>query len=70
MDLKNIHGDSHRDSESTGMPIPPEAKRVLGLSGTMGGSSGYNHQEVDVDDPDSDIPDELQVILSGNSDEG
>ncbi|KAJ7859170.1 hypothetical protein B0H14DRAFT_636132 [Mycena olivaceomarginata] len=43
-----------------------EAKRVLRMGGTMGGSdaSGYEVQELDASDPDSDIPDELQVILA------
>jgi hypothetical protein len=49
-----------------GMPLAREAKRVLGMGGTMGGSdaSGYEAQELDASDPDSDIPDELQVILA------
>ncbi|KDQ55355.1 hypothetical protein JAAARDRAFT_59878 [Jaapia argillacea MUCL 33604] len=55
---------SLRDS----MPIPPEGKRVLGLAGTMGGSVGSTAPALNPDDPDSDIPDELQVILSGQSD--
>ena len=51
------------------LPIPPEARRNLGLTGTMGGSIGSTaEQEFDASDPDSDIPDELQVILS-NSDQ-
>ncbi|KAG6330873.1 hypothetical protein ID866_8216 [Astraeus odoratus] len=51
------------------LPIPPEARRSLGLTGTMGGSIGSTaEQEFDASDPDSDIPDELQVILS-NSDQ-
>ncbi|KAJ6514305.1 hypothetical protein C8R47DRAFT_962300 [Mycena vitilis] len=49
-----------------GMPLAREAKRVLGMGGTMGGSaaSGYEEQELDASDPDSDIPNELQAILS------
>ncbi|KAF9235707.1 hypothetical protein BU15DRAFT_89481 [Melanogaster broomeanus] len=61
------HPDKCLDSPS--LPIPPEARRNLGLGGTMGGSLGSNaEQEYDASDPDSDIPDELQVILS-NSDQ-
>ncbi|KAI6028122.1 hypothetical protein EDC04DRAFT_164044 [Pisolithus marmoratus] len=58
------------DQDQTGsLPIPPEARRNLGLTGTMGGSVGIMaEQEFDASDPDSDIPDELQVILS-NSDQ-
>ncbi|KAJ6577467.1 hypothetical protein B0H19DRAFT_561509 [Mycena capillaripes] len=49
-----------------GMPLARETKRVLGMGGTMGGSaaSGYEEQELDASDPDSDIPNELQAILS------
>ncbi|PSS31100.1 hypothetical protein PHLCEN_2v2356 [Hermanssonia centrifuga] len=50
----------------TGTPIPPEAMKSLGLAGTMGGDD-VSSLAVDVEDPDSDIPDELQVILSGQS---
>jgi serine/arginine repetitive matrix protein 2 len=48
-----------------GLPIPPEAKRVLGLGGTMG-SVGMSVEDAE---EDSDIPDELQVILAGRSDD-
>ncbi|KAI6017029.1 hypothetical protein EDC04DRAFT_2944706 [Pisolithus marmoratus] len=55
--------------QTSGLPIPPEARCNLGLTGTMGGSVGtMAEQEFDASDPDSDIPDELQVILS-NSDQ-
>ncbi|KAJ7473614.1 hypothetical protein B0H11DRAFT_2036563 [Mycena galericulata] len=58
---------SSRES-AQGMPLAREAKRVLGMGGTMGGSdaSGYEAQELDASDPDSDIPNELQVILSAS----
>ncbi|KAJ7785840.1 hypothetical protein B0H16DRAFT_1354701 [Mycena metata] len=51
-----------------GMPLARETKRVLGMRGTMGGSdkSGYEEQELDASDPDSDIPNELQVLLSAS----
>ncbi|KAI5992859.1 hypothetical protein EDC04DRAFT_2984892 [Pisolithus marmoratus] len=59
------------DQDQTGgLPIPPEARRNLGLTGTMGGSVGtMAEQEFDVSDPDSDIPDKLQVILSNSNQE-
>ncbi|KAJ7115597.1 hypothetical protein C8R43DRAFT_1038570 [Mycena crocata] len=52
-----------------GMPLARETKRVLGMGGTMGGSdvSAYEDQELDASDPDSDIPNELQAILSASS---
>ncbi|KAF9219060.1 hypothetical protein BS17DRAFT_439592 [Gyrodon lividus] len=63
------HPDHDKGIDSPSLPIPPEARRSLGLAGTMGGSIGSNmEQEYDASDPDSDIPDELQVILS-NSDQ-
>lgn len=50
-------------------PLAPGARRQLGMKGTMGGSdvSAYAVDELDASDPDSDIPDELQVILSNQS---
>ncbi|OCH91742.1 hypothetical protein OBBRIDRAFT_833966 [Obba rivulosa] len=54
-----------KDGQSAGR-ISPQARKGLGLSGTLGGST---EPVVDLDDPDSDIPDELQVILAGQSDE-
>ncbi|KAL6299475.1 hypothetical protein BKA93DRAFT_870647 [Sparassis latifolia] len=59
---------SHHSLGNSGIPISPEARMGLGLAGTMGGS-GSTEPPVDPEDPDSDIPDELQVILSGQSDE-
>ena len=58
-------------SENKKLPIPPETKRVLSVSGTMGGSDVpgiYSVPEMDASDHDSDIPDELQFILSANAD--
>ena len=49
-----------------GVPLTAEARKGLGLCGTLGSST---EPEVDPEDPDSDIPDELQVILSGQSDD-
>ncbi|EGO19639.1 hypothetical protein SERLADRAFT_443108 [Serpula lacrymans var. lacrymans S7.9] len=68
--LKN-QGSIGKSSGSPSLPIAPDARRNLGLAGTMGGSVGSNaNVELDASDPDSDIPDELQVILSGQSDGG
>lgn len=54
-----------RGSAESRAPITREARRVLGLSGTMGGSdvSMYAGPEPDASDPDSDVPDELRYIL-------
>ncbi|CCM05311.1 uncharacterized protein FIBRA_07525 [Fibroporia radiculosa] len=59
---------SLRKSTNHGMPILPEARKGLGLTGTLGGPMS-SEPPVDPEDPDSDIPDELQVILSGQSDD-
>ncbi|KAG9307943.1 hypothetical protein JVU11DRAFT_12818 [Chiua virens] len=57
--------------DNDNLPILPEARRSLGLTGTMGGSVGsIAEQDCDGSDPDSDIPDELQVILSNSDQEG
>ncbi|KAF5376919.1 hypothetical protein D9615_007315 [Tricholomella constricta] len=65
-------GGSRKSDDNDTVPIPPETRRILGMSGTMGGSdvSGYAVPELDASDPDSDIPDELQHILSNQSDDG
>ncbi|KAJ4485212.1 hypothetical protein J3R30DRAFT_3696531 [Lentinula aciculospora] len=54
---------------TTSRPLSVEARRQLGMKGTMGGSdvSAYAVDELDASDPDSDIPDELQVILANQS---
>lgn len=46
-----------------GVPISAEARKGFGLCATLGGST---EPEVDPEDPDSDVADELQVILSGH----
>lgn len=48
--------------------ISPEARKGLGLAGTLGGRAS-NEPQVDPEDPDSDIPNELQVIIAGQSDD-
>ena len=61
----------HAAPDSGSLPILPEVRRSLGLAGTMGGSVGsIAEQDYDGSDPDSDIPDELQVILSNSDQEG
>ncbi|KAJ8520630.1 hypothetical protein ONZ45_g2582 [Pleurotus djamor] len=56
-------------NQSDSIPILPETKRVLGMTGTMGASVAEGYAvELDASDPDSDIPDELQILLAGQSD--
>ncbi|KAI6014908.1 hypothetical protein BKA83DRAFT_4499055 [Pisolithus microcarpus] len=56
--------------QSGSLPIPPEARGNLGLTGTMGSYlCSMVVQEFDVSNPDSDIPDKLQVILSDSDQE-
>ena len=45
-------------------------RKVLGMSGTMGGSDVFCYQGPDPDasDPDSDVPDKLCFILASYSD--
>jgi serine/arginine repetitive matrix protein 2 len=66
---KGSRGSQGSVRSSRGVPIPPEARKVLGMGGTMGGSdaSGYEVPELDASDPDSDVPDELRIILAGGS---
>jgi serine/arginine repetitive matrix protein 2 len=54
-------------TDHTRMPMSKEAKKDLGLAGTLGGSmsSRNPNQSIDLDEPDSDIPNELQAILNG-----
>jgi serine/arginine repetitive matrix protein 2 len=49
------------------IPMPSEAKAELGLRGTMGSTS---LPDVNLEEPDSDIPGELQFILTSNEDHG
>ncbi|KAF8878425.1 hypothetical protein BD779DRAFT_1663807 [Infundibulicybe gibba] len=71
LNSRNSQQSLQNHGERDSLPIPPEARRVLGMTGTMGGSdvSGYA-VELDASDPDSDIPDELQVILAGQFEDG
>jgi len=56
---------SGRDSPN--VPISTDARQNHGLTGTLGGSVGAG--ELDAGDPDSNIPGELQVILSSSDQE-
>ncbi|KAF7791167.1 hypothetical protein EIP86_002178 [Pleurotus ostreatoroseus] len=49
----------------SGTQISVETIKTLGLTGTLGGPE----PEIDPEDPDSDIPEELQDILASQSDE-
>ena len=49
------------------IPMPSETKVELGLRGTMGSTS---LPDVNLEEPDSDIPGELQFILTSNEDHG
>ncbi|KAJ6619274.1 hypothetical protein B0H10DRAFT_2216971 [Mycena sp. CBHHK59/15] len=66
--LPDVPSPRSSGESAHGMPLGREAKRVLGMGGTMGGSdaSAYKVQELDASDPDSDIPDELQVLLTAS----
>ncbi|KAF8814601.1 hypothetical protein BYT27DRAFT_7249906 [Phlegmacium glaucopus] len=57
-------------SDEFSLLIARETRKVLGMSGTMGGSdvSCYQGPELDASDPDSDVPDELRFILATHSD--
>ncbi|KAI0309656.1 hypothetical protein OF83DRAFT_1179371 [Amylostereum chailletii] len=52
-------------SDGLRSPITAEARKGLGLAGTLGGSVGSVEEDrcIESDDPDSDIPNELQAIL-------
>ncbi|KAI9438499.1 hypothetical protein H4582DRAFT_1948976 [Lactarius indigo] len=54
-------------SEGTGMLMSSEARKNLGLAGTLGGSTSSRNPDLSLesDNPDSDIPNELQDILTG-----
>ena len=66
----------NRDSQASeladefSLPIARETRKVLGMSGTMGGSdvSCCKGPDPDASDPDSDVPDELRFILATHSD--
>ncbi|KAI0027700.1 hypothetical protein K488DRAFT_90544 [Vararia minispora EC-137] len=70
LDTKSSASSMASDSAAR-TPIAPEARRGLGTTGTLGGSTGSVDVDglIDSEDPDSDIPDELQVILSAGETE-
>ncbi|KAK0448447.1 uncharacterized protein EV420DRAFT_843673 [Desarmillaria tabescens] len=65
-DKRASRTSTDHDDTASRRPLAPGARKMLGMRGTMGGSdvSAYA-EDVDVSDPDSDIPDELQFILHG-----
>ena len=70
MDHRGSRGSQTSElADEFGLPIAHETRRVLGMSGTMGGSdvSCCQGPDPDVSDPDSDVPDELRVILASHS---
>ncbi|KAH9061200.1 hypothetical protein EDB87DRAFT_1682964 [Lactarius vividus] len=56
-------------SEGAGMLMSSEARKNLGLAGTLGGSTSSQNPDLSLesDNPDSDIPNELQDILTGGN---
>ena len=52
--------------DRTGMPMSKEARNDLGLAGTLGGSVSSRNPD-EFDEPDSDIPNEIQVIFNGEN---
>lgn len=59
--------DLGHGTDRTRMPMSKEAQKDLGLAGTLGGSMSSRNpdQSMDFDEPDSDIPNELKVIFTG-----
>jgi hypothetical protein len=49
---------------SIGMPLASEIKRGLGMTGTIGSA---NEPEIDPEDPNADIPDELQQLIAAEA---
>jgi serine/arginine repetitive matrix protein 2 len=56
-------------SEGTGMLMSNEARKDLGLAGTLGGSTSSRNPDLSLesDNPNSDIPNELRDILTGGN---
>ncbi|KAJ3725176.1 hypothetical protein C8R42DRAFT_718664 [Lentinula raphanica] len=61
---RGSQGSIPEDNFTSSRPLSFEARRQLGMKGTMGGSdvSAYAVDDLDASDPDSDIPDELQDV--------
>jgi serine/arginine repetitive matrix protein 2 len=70
VDRGSLGSQTSNLTDEFSLPIARETRRVLGMSGTMGGSdvSCYQGPDPDLSDPDSDVPDELRVILASHSD--
>ena len=56
------------DSSGNSVTMDSKARRALDMHGTMGSMGSVAEEQND--DPDSDIPEELQIILCSNSDRG
>ena len=70
-DYKGSRGSQTSElADEFSLPMARETRKVLGMSGTMGGSdvSCYQGPDPDASDPDSDVPDELRFILATHSD--
>ena len=70
--MSTLSLSANKETESSLSPDPTaptskEAQRDLGLTEPFGGSMSSRNPDrsTDLDDPDSDIPNELQVILTG-----
>jgi serine/arginine repetitive matrix protein 2 len=69
--LRAKGSESNLGPDLIGVPMSKEARKDLGLAGTLGGSMSPRSLErsMNPDDPDSDIPNELQAILTGRDTE-
>jgi serine/arginine repetitive matrix protein 2 len=69
LSLRAKENDRNVRSEGTGMLISNKARKDLGLAGTLGGSISSRNPDLSLesDNPDSDIPNELQDILTGGN---
>jgi serine/arginine repetitive matrix protein 2 len=67
LSLRVKGSESSLGPDFVGLPMSNEARKDLGLAGTLGGSMSPRNlgRSMDPDDPDSDIPNELQAILIG-----
>ncbi|KAH8996246.1 hypothetical protein EDB92DRAFT_1842897 [Lactarius akahatsu] len=69
LSLRAKESERSVDSEGTGILMSSEARKNLGLAGTLGGSTSSRNPDLslETDNPDSDIPNELQDILTGGN---
>jgi serine/arginine repetitive matrix protein 2 len=70
VDRGSLGSQTSNLTDEFSLPIARETRRVLGMSGTIGGShvSCFQGPNPDLSDSDSDAPDELRVILASHSD--